>query len=97
MPTFEADARFPAQYARLTPEQRAAFHRARRRMVAALEAGERVDARLGVKRFRSRPDWYELAWSGNGRALFRFGNPIPGRSGPHIIWLRIGTHDIYRD
>lgn len=97
MPTFEADARFLAQWKNLAPEQRAAFHRARKRLVSALESGERADARIGVKRFRSRPGWYELAWAGDGRALWRLGEPIPGRSGPHIVWLRIGTHDIYRD
>lgn len=36
---------------------------------------------------------FELTWAPDGRALFRRGDPVrPGE--PHIVWLRIGTHDI---
>lgn len=35
-----------------------------------------------------------MTWASDGRAIFHYGDEIhPGE--PHIIWLRIGTHDIF--
>ncbi|WP_239406266.1 hypothetical protein [Frankia sp. Cj3] len=96
MPTFHIDDRFRAEWARLRPDQQAAFHVARRRLLAALLAGERLDPRLGVKRFHRIPGAFELRWAADGRALWKYGDIIPGKPGPHIIWLSIGTHDIYK-
>jgi len=37
-----------------------------------------------------------MTWAPDGRALFRYGDPV--REGePHVVWLRIGTHDILDD
>lgn len=37
---------------------------------------------------------YEFRFAGDGRALFMYGtSPHPGDV--HIVWLRVGTHDIY--
>jgi len=30
----------------------------------------------------------------DGRAIFRYGEEVPGKAGPHIIWERIGGHEI---
>lgn len=37
---------------------------------------------------------YEFHFAPNGRALFRYG-PEKQSGEPHIIWERIGGHDIY--
>jgi hypothetical protein len=96
VPTWEAAARFRTEWATLTPLEREAFLQARTALVKALVAGERPPPRLGVKRFLGEDGVFELRWARDGRALWKYGPEISGRTGPHIIWLRIGTHDIYR-
>ncbi|KLL13019.1 MULTISPECIES: hypothetical protein [Protofrankia] len=54
-----------------------------------LAADRDFDKRLRVKRFKKIPGVWELTWAPNGRALWQYGEPIPGRPGPHVIWLRI--------
>jgi hypothetical protein len=49
---------------------------------------------LRVKGYRGSSGVFEMTWAPDGRALFRYGDPVrPGH--PHIIWLRVGTHDIF--
>ncbi|MCK9920359.1 hypothetical protein MXD61_00255 [Frankia sp. AgPm24] len=95
MPTYEQVARFMAEYARLTSEQRWAFRRAVALFREGLETGQ-FHPSLGVKGFRSESGVFELRWAKDGRALWEYGDPVPGRDGPHVRWLRIGTHDIYK-
>jgi len=39
---------------------------------------------------------WEITFAPDGRATFAYGEEvIPGT--PHIIWRRIGTHDVLRD
>jgi hypothetical protein len=95
VPTYEPVARFLAEFRQLSPEQQAAFLQA----VALFRDGLRsgiFHPRLRVKSFKSQPGVMELSWAPDGRALWRYGDPVPGRPRPHIIWLRVGTHDIYR-
>ncbi|CAO5183733.1 conserved hypothetical protein [Frankia sp. AiPs1] len=94
MPTFLPVAGFWADWNRLRPEQRAAFLRARNLFVEGLTAGT-FHPSLRIKGVKSRPGVYEMAWAPDGRALWQYGEPIPGRSGPHIVWLKIGTHKIF--
>jgi hypothetical protein len=36
----------------------------------------------------------EMTWDNDGRATFSYGvERVPGQ--PHVIWRRIGTHDIF--
>jgi hypothetical protein len=36
-----------------------------------------------------------MTWAADGRATFEYGQEVrPGEA--HIIWRRIGTHDIFR-
>ncbi|MEV5441637.1 hypothetical protein AB0N23_03670 [Streptomyces sp. NPDC052644] len=50
-------------------------------------------AGLRVKGVRSAPGVFELTWDGNGRTTWQYGPAIrPGVQ--HVIWRRIGTHDI---
>lgn len=42
------------------------------------------------------PGVWELSWAADGRATFEYGAElIEGQ--PHIIWRRIGSHDIFRN
>ncbi|MCX5207623.1 hypothetical protein OG897_40240 [Streptomyces sp. NBC_00237] len=93
MPTYETTSRFTADLDRLTPEQRRRFIQTVATFVADLRAGGRFRAGLRVKGIRRAPGVFELTWDGNGRATWQYGPAIrPGAQ--HIIWRRIGTHDI---
>jgi hypothetical protein len=96
VPTFERTPRFAEDWLRLSPSQRAAFHEARRQLVADLVAGRRPRKGLRVKRFQGIAGGFELTWSADGRALWKYGSEVPGKPAPHVVWLRIGTHDIYK-
>jgi hypothetical protein len=42
----------------------------------------------------THPGVWEISWAADGRATFNYGDEvIPGER--HIIWRRIGTHDIF--
>ncbi|MFD7748012.1 hypothetical protein ACFV2V_16840 [Streptomyces sp. NPDC059698] len=97
MPTYETLPRFAADLDRLTPEQRRKFRQTVAAFVEDLRAGGRFRAGLRMKRVRCSPGVYELTWSAGsgpaGRATWQYGAPCrPGT--PHVIWRRIGTHDI---
>lgn len=94
MPTHEESERFWRDYARLTPEQQQAFLSAVRKFVADLRAGRQFRKGLRVKVVRGTDGVYEMTWADNGRATFQYGAPVaPGN--PHVIWRRVGTHDIF--
>lgn len=38
---------------------------------------------------------FEMTWASDGRATFSYGNTIMSGK-PHIVWRRIGTHDIFK-
>lgn len=93
MPTYEAENHFKRQLNRLTPQERAAFDTAVAKFVHDLKSvGFRPGLR--VKKYRRVPGWWEMTWADDGRALFRYGEPVkPGHV--HVIWLRIGGHEIF--
>ncbi|MCX5079178.1 hypothetical protein OHA84_38195 (plasmid) [Streptomyces sp. NBC_00513] len=97
MPTYESLPRFTADLDRLTPEQHRRFRRAVTAFVDDLRTGSRIRAGLRVKNISGFPGIYELTWSMGtgpaGRATWQYGATLrPGT--PHVIWRRIGTHDI---
>ncbi|MFJ4858665.1 hypothetical protein [Streptomyces sp. NPDC088730] len=97
MPTYETLPRFTADLDRLTPEQRRKFRQTVAAFVEDLRAGGRFRAGLRIKRVQRAPGIYELTWSMGtgpaGRATFEYGTEVrPGT--PHVIWRRIGTHQI---
>jgi len=95
MPTYERSDEFNQDYAKLTAEQRLQFQAAVGQLVEDLRAKRRMRPSLRVKRFQKRKWAYELSWAGDGRALFTYGtSPHPGDV--HIVWLAVGTHDIYK-
>ena len=92
MPTHDEDARFLREYVRLSREDQRLFNSAVLKLVADLRTG-RFRPGLRVKGVAGRPGVFEMTWAPDGRALFQYGDPV--RAGePHIIWLRIGSHDI---
>lgn len=92
MPTFDALARFLRGYDKLTDAEKGEFDIARRKFVAGLRSGHMLPG-LRIKRVQASDDAYELTWASDGRATFAYGEPI--REGErHVIWRRIGGHDI---
>lgn len=96
MPTYEGDPRFWRDWQGLTVAQRRRFLAAVRQMVRDIRAGQRFHPRPRVKAFQGQPGMYEMSWVGDGRALFRYGTS-PRAGDTHIIWLRVGTHDIFKN
>lgn len=93
MPTYARLARFDRDFAALTTEQRRQFLAAVEKFVADLRAGEGFRAGLRVKGVRGAEGVYELTWAGDGRATFSYGDSVRADE-PHIVWRRIGTHDV---
>lgn len=94
MPTFDTTARFDKDYAALSADAKARFREAVRKYVEDLRRDGLPRAALGIRSMRKRPGVFEFHFDGNGRATFEYGNEIvPGEV--HIVWRRIGTHDIY--
>ena len=94
MPTHGERERFLREYQRLTSAQRRAFLAAVQQFVAGLVSGA-FDPRLRIKRVKGQAGVWELTWAPDGRATFEYGEEVrPGD--PHIIWRRVGTHDIFR-
>ncbi|MEU2565169.1 hypothetical protein ABZ626_38480 [Streptomyces longispororuber] len=92
MPTYQTLPRFTTDLERLTPEQHHRFRQTVAAFVEDLRTG-RLRAGLRVKGVRSAPGVFELTWDGNGRATWQYGPEIV-QGVQHIIWRRIGTHDI---
>jgi hypothetical protein len=77
----------------LTPAQQTAFRLALRKFITDLRSGK-FRKGLRVKAYRGSQNTFEMTWARNGRALFQYGEPIiPGE--PHVIWLRVGGHEIF--
>jgi len=94
MPTFERTPEFGRDYRRLTQERQRRFRTGVRALVEDLRAGRRLRAGLRVRGVRDAPGVYEMTWAPDGRATFEYGPSI--RAGDvHIIWRRVGTHDIF--
>ena len=94
MPTYEAEPRFQVDFDRLTSTQREAFLAAVAKFVADLKA-RRFRKGLRVKPVEGHPGVWEMTWAADGRATFTYGEPVrPGT--PHIVWRRVGSHDIFR-
>ncbi len=93
MPTFERLARFDRDLEALTPQQRSAFLASVKKFVDDLVAGQGFRKGLCVKGVRGADGIFELTWSPDGRVTFSYGKSIGG-SEPHIVWRRVGTHEV---
>ena len=104
MPTYEVEPRFWNDYHRLTVAEQRMFRHAVEEFVGVLREWEqerqrgipRFPRRLGVTPMVNQPGIMELAWAADGRATWRYGTPRRPQTF-HIIWRRIGSHDIYSD
>lgn len=94
MPTHEELPRFLRDWASLDRSQRALFLAALQLFVAGA-AGQEFDPGLRVKRVQGRPGVWEMTWAPDGRATFEYGTEVIAGE-PHVIWRRIGTHDVFR-
>src|ERR1700730_12803554 len=104
MPTFFVESRFWNDYGRLSPGERAQFIQARDEFIQILleweQSGKsgvpKFPRSLGVTPMVNQRQIMEFAWGPNGRCTWRYG--VPQRPDKfHVIWRRIGKHDIYRD
>lgn len=92
MATFETTARFEKDWADLDPTDKERFRKAVRNFVADLDGGK-FRAGLRVKRVQGTDSVYEMTFAPDGRATWQYGDELqPGL--PHVIWRRIGTHDV---
>ena len=92
MPTYARTESFERDYRSLSKDQRASFRRALLHFIEDLRAG-RFRKGLRVKGVKGTKGIYEMTWANDGRATFAYG-PSPVQGETHIIWRRIGTHDI---
>ncbi|MFB8166182.1 hypothetical protein [Streptomyces rubiginosohelvolus] len=98
MPTFETLPRFTTDLQHLTPAQRRRFRRVvLDAFVPDLRTGRAFRSGLRIKNVSGFRGVYELTWSMGtgpaGRATWTYGPERRPRT-PHVIWRRIGTHDI---
>jgi hypothetical protein len=91
MPTYEVLASFWRDWRSLTPQQQLAFRQAVQQFTHDLGSGA-FRPGLRIKRIQGYAGVWELSWAADGRATFEYGDEI--RGDPHIVWRRIGTHDI---
>lgn len=96
MPTHDEEERFWRDWATLTRNQQERFGVAVEKMVEDLQARRVFRPSLRVKGVQGHEGIYEMTWAPDGRATFTYGtSPIAGET--HIIWRRIGSHDIFQD
>ena len=94
MPTYSVEQTFWTDFDRLTPQLQERFRAARNALWNDLQTrsfrpGLRVKKMAGV-------DIWEMTFAPDGRATFQYGSEVvPGQL--HIIWRRIGSHDIFRN
>jgi len=98
-PTYDIDASFADDWKKLPENQKTEFKAARQTMKLDFQTshGKSVtfSPSLRIKGVRGTEGVFEMTWAGDGRATFQYGDErIPGH--PHIIWRRIGTHDIFK-
>jgi hypothetical protein len=95
LPTYARTQRFFRDWNSLGPDERKAFRDAVKEFIEGLATGQ---FRKGLRVGRIEgTDFFEMTWQGgNGRATFEYGPEVhPGE--PHVIWRRIGGHDIFRN
>jgi hypothetical protein len=92
-PTYESPASFGREFSRMPRAQRRAFLVAVTKLTQALREDCNPPNSLRLKRVQGTKDVWELSFSGDGRATFRFG-PETRKGETHVVSLRIGRHDI---
>ena len=93
MPTYDWPPGFGREYLKLTEEKRALFMQAVSEMVEDMKARRPFRPELRVHQVHKVAGVWEMTWAPNGRATFEYGNS-PKEGEQHIIWRRIGGHEI---
>jgi hypothetical protein len=95
MATFEYPPTFAKDVMLLDPDDKARFRRVVRDEFVPDLNKRRFRAGLRVKGVHGARGVYEMTWAPDGRATFQYGpEQIPGQ--PHVIWRRVGTHEVFR-
>jgi hypothetical protein len=96
MPTYDVLDSFWRDFDRLSQAAQDAFLDAKTKFAEDVDSGE-FRASLRVKPMKGRQGVWEMTWEGNdGRATFMYGpDRQPGKR--HVIWRRIGSHDIFKN
>jgi hypothetical protein len=84
---------FAREFARMPREQRRAFRAAVEKLIGALREGADPPHSPRIKRVQGTKDVWEMSYSGDGRATFRYGSQVKP-SETHVEWLRVGGHEI---
>ena len=95
LPTFAWVARFRSDFDALTAAQQASFLIAIALFVEDLRKGK-FRKGLRVKGVKGARGIFEMTWAHDGRATFQYGEAVT-ESEPHVIWRRVGTHQIFRE
>ena len=93
--TYERTDRFKRDYSKLSPQEQERFkQKVMESFVPAVESGD-FPMGLRVKGVQGAEGIYEMTWAPNGRATFQYGaaEQIPGQA--HVIWRRIGGHEVF--
>jgi hypothetical protein len=93
VPTFAQTDRFRRDFAKLPKAQKAAVRAAVTKFVADLPSGT-FRPGLRVRGVSGADGVFEMTWADDGRATFEYG-PAVREGEAHIVWRRIGTHDIF--
>ena len=96
MPTHSEAPSFWRDWQTLSHEQRLAFLAAVSKMKDDLKAKSAFRKSLRIKGIQKFSGIFEMTWADDVRATFSYGiSQLPGEA--HIIWRRVGFHDIFRN
>jgi hypothetical protein len=93
LPTYERLERFNKDYAALSQSEKAQFKEAVKKFIEDLQSGKGFRKGLRVKGVKGAAGVFEIPWADDGRATFSYAKSLKNGE-PHIIWRRVGTHDI---
>ena len=97
MATFESLARFDREFRRRSRGLQVAFLAMLPTFIdAPRSTPPAFPPGLRIKRVHGSQNVWEITFAPDGRATFEYGDEVlPGT--PHVIWRRVGTHDVLRD
>lgn len=94
MPTYELLSQFWTDWEKLSAEEQRVFRNAVEKFVSDLRRGLGFRPGLRLKGVQGAEGIFEMTWARDGRATFEYGKTRESGD-PHIIWRRIGTHDVF--
>jgi hypothetical protein len=95
VPTFAWLRRLRADFDALLPDQQAVFLAVIADFVADLQNRTGFCSSLRVKGVKGASGVFEMTWAADGRATLQYGAEVTPNE-PHIVWRRVGTHQIFR-